>query len=145
MFENEKNEREKKLKENPDFELTTMEKAVRDILSQTQSMLEVHFFRNMMMPSQNFQIGRITDKDLQDFYSRETFQRYYIEDSAKIKSLVIIDTEDGRTTERNNPPQKKFRKLFDESESIYELRDMYRFDEFSAPLINPNRTGIDNT
>ena len=67
VFENEKNEREKKLRENPDFELTTMEKAVRDILSQTQSMLEVHFFRNMMMPSQNFQIGRITDKDLQDF------------------------------------------------------------------------------
>ena len=37
-----------------DSESTKMERAVEDIVKQTQSMLEVQFFRNMIMPSQNF-------------------------------------------------------------------------------------------
>ena len=80
---------------------------------------------------------------MQDFLTRDTFQRYYIEEQAKVKSLVIIDQ--GRTTERVNPPAKQQRKLFDELESIYELKDLYRFNEQMVPQVNPNRTGIDNS
>ena len=83
------------------------------------------------MPSQNFQIGKITDKDLQEFLTRETFQKFYIEEQAKVKSLVLVD--EGRTTERVNPPVKGQRKLFDELESIYELKDIYRFNEQMVP------------
>ena len=56
---------------------------------------------------------------------------------------MIIDQ--GRTTERVNPPAKQQRKLFDELESIYELKDLYRFNEQMVPQVNPNRTGIDNS
>jgi hypothetical protein len=45
VYEHEKKNRD------PDIEFTQMEKAVSDILKQTQSMLEVQFFRNMLMPS----------------------------------------------------------------------------------------------
>ena len=129
----------------PEAEKTVLEKTLQDIMEKTQSFLDTQHLRCMLMPSQNLSIGKITDADLQKFMTLEYYRKYYQEENARISSLLQIES---LSQERPNPPDIKTRRVYEEHESVYELKNMYRFGE-SSPSdinhINPNRTGAVGT